>query len=48
MGESDGGIGMGKITVVGLGPGGQEQMTPKALKAIQEAEVVAGYTTYIR
>ena len=39
---------MGKITVVGLGPGGQEQMTPKALKAIQEAEVVAGYTTYIR
>lgn len=39
---------MGKITVVGLGPGGQEQMTPQALRAIREAEVVAGYTTYIR
>ena len=39
---------MGKITAVGLGPGGQEDMTPRALKAIQEAEVIAGYTPYIK
>jgi len=39
---------MGKITVVGLGPGSLEEMTPKALKAIEQAEVVAGYTTYIK
>ena len=46
--ESDGGISMGKITVVGLGPGGSEDMTPRALKAIQQAEVIAGYTPYIK
>ena len=39
---------MGKITVVGIGPGGEEDMTPKALQAIREADVVAGYTTYIK
>lgn len=39
---------MGKITAVGLGPGGPEDMTPRALKAIQEAEVIAGYTPYIK
>jgi len=39
---------MGKITVIGLGPGSLEDMTPKALKAIQQAEVVAGYNTYIK
>ena len=39
---------MGKIVVVGLGPGSMEQMTPRALKAIEEAQVVAGYTTYIK
>ncbi len=39
---------MGKITVIGLGPGSMDEMTPKALRAIEEAEVVAGYTTYIK
>ena len=38
----------GKIFVVGIGPGGLEEMTPKALRAIESAEVVAGYNTYIR
>ncbi|HCP96086.1 MAG TPA: cobalt-precorrin-3B C(17)-methyltransferase, partial [Anaerovibrio sp.] len=38
---------MGKITVIGIGPGSMEDMTPKAKKAIEAAEVVAGYTTYI-
>ena len=39
---------MGKITVIGIGPGSLEDMTPRALKAIQQAQVVAGYNTYIR
>lgn len=39
---------MGKITVIGLGPGSLEDMTPRALHAIEAAEVVAGYNTYIR
>ena len=38
---------MGKITVIGIGPGSMDDMTPKAKKAIEAAEVVAGYTTYI-
>lgn len=39
---------MGKIIVIGIGPGSLEDMTPRALKAIQTAEVVVGYTTYIK
>lgn len=38
---------MGKIIVVGLGPGSFDDMTPRARKAIENAEVVAGYKTYI-
>ena len=37
---------MKKISVVGIGPGGLDEMTPKARKAIEEAQVVAGYNTY--
>ena len=39
---------MGKIFVVGIGPGGLDEMTPKARKAIESAQVVAGYNTYIK
>ena len=39
---------MSKIFVVGIGPGGLDEMTPRARKAIESAEVVAGYNTYIR
>ena len=39
---------MKKISVVGIGPGGLDEMTPKARKAIELAEVVAGYNTYIK
>ena len=39
---------MGKIFVVGIGPGGLDEMTPKARSAIEAAEVVAGYNTYVR
>ncbi|MEE1312653.1 MAG: precorrin-3B C(17)-methyltransferase [Lachnospiraceae bacterium] len=38
---------MGRLTVVGFGPGGYEDMTNRAVKAIKEAEIVIGYTTYI-
>ncbi len=35
------------IYIVGLGPGEQSQMTPKALEAIEKSDVVAGYTVYV-
>jgi len=38
---------MGKIYVVGMGPGGPLDMTPRARKAIEEADLVVGYNTYI-
>ena len=39
---------MGIIKVVGIGPGGKDDMTPRALKAIEQADTVAGYNTYIK
>ena len=39
---------MNKISVVGIGPGGLNEMTPRARKAIESAQVVAGYNTYIK
>ena len=38
---------MGEITVVGFGPGSLQDMTPRARQAIESAEIVAGYHTYI-
>ncbi len=35
------------MRVVGIGPGGSEHMTKKAISAIDKAEVLVGYTTYI-
>lgn len=40
--------GRGVLSVVGIGPGAQEHATPAALAAIAEAELVVGYTTYIK
>lgn len=37
----------GKIYVIGLGPGGREQMTGRALGAIAECQVLAGYKVYM-
>ncbi len=34
--------------MVGIGPGGEDQITPRALKAIEEADVIIGYSTYIK
>lgn len=38
----------GKIYLVGFGPGAAEHMTFRARSAIAEADVVIGYTTYIK
>lgn len=38
----------GKIMLVGIGPGNIEHMTARARSAIAEADVVIGYTTYIK
>ena len=37
-----------KLTIVGLGPGGGADLTGRAREALQEAELIVGYTTYIR
>lgn len=36
-----------KIYVVGIGPGNSEYMTPQARMAIEESDVVVGYTLYV-
>ena len=41
-------LSMGKISVVGIGTGSLDEMTPRARKAIESAQVVAGYNTYIK
>ena len=38
---------MGKLSLVGIGPGGPEEMTPRARRAIDNADLIVGYTTYI-
>ncbi|MDP1996990.1 MAG: precorrin-3B C(17)-methyltransferase [Gallionella sp.] len=38
----------GKIMLVGIGPGSTEHMTARARSAIAEADVVIGYTTYVK
>lgn len=37
----------GRIAVVGIGPGSEEQMSPKARKALEASEVIVGYSAYI-
>lgn len=39
---------MGILYVVGIGPGSHAHATPSALAAIADADVVVGYTTYIK
>jgi precorrin-3B C17-methyltransferase len=38
----------GILYVVGIGPGAEQHATPAALRAIAEAELIVGYTTYIK
>lgn len=39
---------MSMLYVVGLGPGDKEKMSLEAIEALKQAEVIVGYTTYIR
>lgn len=38
---------MSKIYVVGIGPGEYEQMTLKAIHALESSDVIIGYTVYV-
>jgi len=38
----------GVLYVVGIGPGAHDHVTPAATRAIADAELVVGYTTYIK
>jgi len=38
----------GKILLISLGPGAEEQMTLRARAAIEESDVIIGYSTYIK
>lgn len=38
---------MGKIYVVGVGPGAYEDLTIRAACALEEAEMIVGYTVYV-
>ncbi len=35
------------IYAVGLGPGGEDQMTPRALAALEKCDIIIGYKAYI-
>lgn len=37
---------MNKIYIVGMGPGAYEEMTIRAVKVLEECEVIIGYTVY--
>ncbi|BDC17935.1 precorrin-3B C(17)-methyltransferase [Acidianus sp. HS-5] len=39
---------MGKIFVIGIGPGGKETRTLEMLEAIRQSDVVVAYTTYAK
>ena len=38
---------MNKLYVIGIGPGEHEQMTLKAIHAMEKSEVIIGYTVYV-
>ena len=38
---------MSKIYVIGIGPGEYEQMTVKAIRCMEESDVIIGYTVYV-
>ena len=38
---------MGKIFVIGIGPGSIDEMSIRARTAVENSEVIVGYKTYI-
>lgn len=45
--EKNGVLSLNKLYVVGIGPGAYEQMTGKAIRALQESDTIIGYTVYV-
>ena len=45
--NNSGSLKKGSLRVVGIGPGGSEHITKRAISAIDKAEVIVGYITYI-
>lgn len=41
------GLGRGKIYLLGIGPGGEKHITPRAVEALDEADVVVSYKGYL-
>lgn len=39
---------MNKIYIIGIGPGKEEMMTQEALWALEQSDVIVGYTVYIK
>ena len=35
------------IFIIGLGPGGEAEMTPRAVKALERSDIIIGYKTYV-
>ena len=38
---------MGKLCVTGIGPGGYEDMTVRAVRTLEACDIIAGYTVYV-
>ena len=38
---------MKKVYVVGIGPGSYEQMTIKAVRTLEQSDIIVGYTVYV-
>ena len=47
MSESKGKAAAGKLFVIGLGPGGADDMSGRARKALESCDLLAGYTVYV-
>ncbi|MBC9785780.1 precorrin-3B C(17)-methyltransferase [Heliobacterium chlorum] len=47
-GISDGSFSRGTLAIIGLGPGNRDQMTGRALQAIEESDIIVGYHTYLK
>ena len=37
-----------RIYIVGIGPGREEMMTGEAIAALEQADVIVGYTVYVK
>ena len=40
-------LALNKLYVVGIGPGAADQMTVRAMRALENCDVIAGYGVYV-